>query len=85
MTKIWTVNGQPIPADNANLTINASPTEVTASSTLLINDNFDATYECETTFSAPPSGFLGLAYNDLNYSKTCNISRETNLQIKVLP
>ena len=79
----WTVNGQPIPSDdNVTFTINSSPTEVTASSTLLINNNFDATYECETTFSKPAEGppdelqglASGLATNAPDYLKTWTIS-----------
>ena len=35
----WSVNGQPIPANNATFTINSSPTEITATSTLVVNEN----------------------------------------------
>ena len=77
----WSVNGQPIQTENATFTINTSPTEVTASSTLLISDNVDATYECETTFSQPSEVSPGLATNAPDYLKTCSISRETNFPI----
>jgi len=77
----WSVNGQPIPAENANFTINSSPTEVTASSTLLISDNYDAAYECETTFSQPSEVSPGVATNAPDYLKTCSISRETSFRI----
>src|SRR6218665_2970108 len=72
----WSVNGQPIPADNATFTINSSPTEVTASSTLLISNNFDATYKCGTTFSQSSDLGSTFASNAPDYSKTCTISRE---------
>jgi len=83
----WSVNGQPIPYDNVTFTINASQTEVTASSTLLVNNNVGGTYECETTFSqpaqGPPDGLQGfasnLATNAPDYLKTWTISRESNL------
>src|SRR6218665_1752927 len=74
----WSVNGQLIPNGNATFAVNSSPTEVTASSTLLISDNYDATYECRTTFSHPEGGPSGTATNAPDYSKTCTISRETN-------
>ena len=76
----WSVDGQPIPSDDATFTINSSPTEVTASSTILIRENFDAKYECATTFSPPPKGLEGLGTNAPDYFKTCTISREINLQ-----
>jgi len=75
----WSVNGQPIPVYNAIFTINSSPTEVTASSTLTISENFDATYECETTFSQLSDSGPSLASNAPDYSKTCTISRENLL------
>ena len=75
----WSVNGEPIPAENANFTITSTPTEVTASSTLLIDDNFEAIYECGTTFSPPHDAYDGMASNAPDYSKTCTISCETNL------
>jgi len=75
----WSINGQQIPADKATFRINSSPTEVTASSTLLINENFDATYKCGTTFSAPPVSDSMLASNAPDYFKTCTILRENLL------
>lgn len=72
----WSMNGQPIPNNNVDFTVNSTPTEITASSTLVISDNFDAIYECGTTFSqpgnSPPQGF---ANNAPDYFKTCTISR----------
>ena len=76
---IWSVNGQLIPADNAIFTINSSPTEVTASSILLISDNFDATYECGTTFGQPQDLGPHFASNAPDYFKTCIISSENLL------
>jgi len=77
----WSMNGQPIPAGNATFTIGSSPTEITASSTLLINENFDATYKCETTFSQPGnSPPPAVANNAPDYYKTCNISRLSDFQ-----
>ena len=83
----WTVDGEP--ADNANFSIVNSPTEVTATSTLLISDNFDATYECQTTFSAP-SGNIPAEYSTStdesapDYSKTCTTSREINNYLQTI-
>lgn len=73
----WSVNGQPIPADNAILTINSSPTEITATSTLVVNQNFDSAYmyECGTKFSQPGNNPPpGIANNAPDYFKTCTIS-----------
>ena len=74
----WFMNGQPIPAGSANFTINPTSTEVTASSILLIRENFDATYECRTTFNAPVVISPVVANNTPDYFKTCTISRENN-------
>jgi len=71
----WSVNGQPVPAGNAIFSINNSPTEVTATSTLLISENFDSTYECATTFGQPPDLGPTYASNAPDYFKTCTISR----------
>jgi len=82
----WSVNGQPIPADNAIFTIASSPTEVTARSTLHISKYFGASYECATTFSQPSGDYPAdpthvMATNAPDYLKKCTISSETNLQI----
>lgn len=76
----WSVNGEQISTDNATITLNPTSKEITASLNLLINDNYDATYECETTFSQPPSSSLNAAINAPDYYKKCTISRETNFQ-----
>src|SRR6218665_142011 len=75
----WSVNGEPIPAANATFKIKSSPTEVTASSTLLVNYNFDGTYECATKFSQLSRDNFDFAdTNAPDYFKTCSILRETN-------
>jgi len=75
----WSVNGQPIPVGKTTFTLISSPTETTASLTLVINENFDAAYECGTTFSQPLISIQGVASNAPDYFKTCTISRENLL------
>lgn len=74
----WSVNGQPIPADKAIFSRYSSPTEVTALSTLLINDNYDATYECAATFSGPRNSFGLTATNAPDFFTKCTLLRKTN-------
>ena len=76
----WSVNGQPIPTNNATFTINSSPTEITATSTLVVDRTSVATYECATTFSkpanSPPPEIV--ATNAPDYFKTCTIWGKTD-------
>ena len=80
----WSVNGQPIPVDKVTFTENVSPTEITATSTLLVKDNFDATYECETTFSPTAQIVTDVDNTALDYSYTWNFSRESKITVTTL-
>jgi hypothetical protein len=71
----WSINGQPINPKNYTFKINSSPTvtEITAVSTLVINSNADAFYECATKFSQPAYRDPTVASNAPDYYKTCTI------------